>query len=88
MGYAIKRDRFILPATYDSLVCGERYVYKSKEYDRYYVQSKYIFDDNLELFVTEDLEKAKKILALVHKVWTTDFYIIGINDDRTEVKIN
>ena len=88
MGYAIKRDRFILPSTYDSLVCGGRYVYKSKEYDRYYVQSKYIFDDNLELFVTEDLEKAKKILALVHKVWTTDFYIIGVNDDGTEVKID
>ena len=88
MGYAIKRDRLILPASYDSLVCGERHVYKSKEYDRYYVQGKYSFDDNLELFVTEDLEKAKKILALVHEVWTTDFYIIGVNDDGTEIKIN
>ena len=88
MIYAIKCDRLIFPATYDSLVYDERYVYKSKEYDRYYVQGKYSLDDNLELFVTEDLNKAKKILALVHEVWTTDFYIIGINDDGTEIKID
>ena len=88
MRYAIKCDRLIFPARYDSLVCGERYVYKSKKYDRYYVQSKYSLDDNLKLFVTKNLNKAKKILALVHEVWTTDFYIIGVNDDGTEIKIN
>ena len=86
MRYAIKCDRLIFPARYDSLVCGERYVYKSKKYDRYYVQSKYSLDDNLKLFVTKNLNKAKKILALVHEVWTTDFYIIGVNDDGTEIK--
>ena len=86
MRYAIKCDRSILTTSYCSLVCGERYVYKSKKYDRYYVQSKYSFDDNLKLFVTKNLNKAKKILALVHEVWTTDFYIIGVNDDGTEIK--
>ena len=80
MRYAIKCDRSILTTSYCSLVCGERYVYKSKKYDRYYVQSKYSLDDNLKL------NKAKKILALVHEVWTTDFYIIGVNDDGTEIK--
>ena len=88
MRYTIKCDRLIFTTRYDSLVCGERYVYKSKKYDRYYVQSKYSLDDNLKLFVTKNLNKAKKILALVHEVWTTDFYIIGVNDDGTEIKIN
>lgn len=87
MKYAIKCDRSEIWLEARKFICGERYVYKDKYCGRYYVMtSMYSYNDDIELFVTEDLEKAKRILALVHEVWTNDFYIIGVNDDGTEIK--
>lgn len=89
MKYAIKRDKVTLDFFRgNTKIIDERYVYKSKLFDRYYVMSKYSCSDNIELFITEDFKKAKEILAVVHEVWTTDLYIVGINDDGTEVKID
>ena len=88
MKYAIKRDRTTLVLGDRSLVSGERYLYQSKKYGRYYVKGKDDVNDGLKLFVTKNLKKAKEVLAGVHEVWTTDFYIVSINDDGTELKID
>ena len=81
MNYIIKCDKINIVLKNRKFTCGERYVYKSKSYDRYYVlNSMSSNDDDLELFMTEDLEKAKEILALTQEVWSTNFYIVSITE--------
>ena len=84
MKYIIKCDKTDIVLKNRKFTCGERYVHKSKSYDRYYVlSSAYSYDDDIELFMTDDFEKAKEILALTQEVWSTHFYIIGFSEAKS-----
>ena len=81
--YIIKCKPYILEHDGIKSTVEEKAVYRHKIYkDKYYVQTYRNNSDDVRLFATKLLSKAKEVLTLTQKTWGNNFHIYDQATDK------
>ena len=81
--YIIKCKPYVLEHDGIKSTVEEKAVYRHKIYkDKYYVQTYMNNSDDVRLFATKLLSKAKEVLVIVQKNWGDNFHIYDQATDK------